>query len=150
MLSEMTDAMTKNFEPDAEGSKKSQGIKAIISPILDKIIISNKSIINDVASGESCDQYYPVTCNPAGTETYQACNKDGTIGLISCDKSVRVSYVQEKKCMPVDLMLMQCAHFCFNCLGILFPNYRLDSALSSSKRVLRNPWTPHQVGLPFY
>ena len=41
MLSEMTDAMTKYFEPDAEGSKKSQGIKAIISPILDKIIISN-------------------------------------------------------------------------------------------------------------
>ena len=88
MLARMTSKMTENYNPNSEGSKKSSGIKTIISPILDRIIISNKSVINDVATGGSCDEYYPTECNPPGTHTYQACVKDGKVGLITCSKSV--------------------------------------------------------------
>jgi sodium-dependent phosphate cotransporter len=87
MLARMTSKMTENYNPNSEGSKKSSGIKTIISPILDRIIISNKSVINDVATGGSCDEYYPTECNPPGTHTYQACVKDGKVGLITCSKS---------------------------------------------------------------
>lgn len=85
MLARMTQAMTVNYNP-SEGGKKSKGIKVIISPILDKIVISNKKVIEEVANGKSCDEYYPTECNPSGTQTYQACAKDGRVGLITCSK----------------------------------------------------------------
>ncbi|KAL7531607.1 hypothetical protein ACHAWF_003848 [Thalassiosira exigua] len=85
MFARMTQAMTVNYNP-SEGGKKSKGIKTIISPILDKIIISNKKVIEEVANGKSCNEYYPTECNPSGTQTYQACVEDGRVGLITCSK----------------------------------------------------------------
>ena len=84
MLSAMTQAMTKNFNPDSEGSQGSGGIKTIITPILYKIIKSNSSVIKEVAVGGTCAEYYPTQCNPSGTVNYEACQKNGRVGLINC------------------------------------------------------------------
>eukprot|EP00804_Cyclotella_cryptica_P024650 CCRYP_001662-RB/>CCRYP_001662-RB protein AED:0.22 eAED:0.22 QI:377/1/1/1/1/1/3/107/607 len=86
MFAAMTAAIVKDWNPDPDGEKKSGGIKTIISPVLDSIIISNSKIISSVAKGGTCEAYYPTECNPSGTRTYQACNNDGRVGLIDCNK----------------------------------------------------------------
>ncbi len=86
MLSRMTKALTRNYMPNDGGSSGGGGIKVIIEPILEKMIISNSNVMKDVAGGKTCDEYYPTLCNPNGTHTYQACVKDGRVGLITCSK----------------------------------------------------------------
>lgn len=81
----ITEAMTKNYEPG--DGETGGGIKVIISPILDRIVISNSAVMKDIATGKypNCDVYYPTYCVD-GEENYQNCNKDGKVGLISCSK----------------------------------------------------------------
>jgi sodium-dependent phosphate cotransporter len=86
MLARMTKAMTRNYMARDGGSSGSGGIKVIIEPILEKIIVSNSNVMKEVANGKICDEYYPTLCNPNGTHTYQACVKDGRVGLITCSK----------------------------------------------------------------
>ncbi|KAL3806448.1 hypothetical protein ACHAXA_011799, partial [Cyclostephanos tholiformis] len=70
MLARMTQAMTRNYMAK-EG---------------EKMIISNSNVIKEVSAGKTCAEYYPTQCDPAGTHTYQACVKDGRVGLITCSK----------------------------------------------------------------
>jgi len=88
MLARMTKAMTKNYEPNTEGEQKMEGIKAIISPLLDRLIKANTKVVDQVATGtvENCGVYYPTECNPTGTVTYDACVTNGKVGLITCSK----------------------------------------------------------------
>ncbi|KAL7516084.1 hypothetical protein ACHAWX_001139 [Stephanocyclus meneghinianus] len=85
-LAAMTAAIVRNWNPNPDGESSSGGIKTIIAPVLDKIVISNSKIISSVAAGGSCDEFYPTECSPSGTKTYQACVKDGRVGLITCNK----------------------------------------------------------------
>jgi sodium-dependent phosphate cotransporter len=94
--------LTKAMLPDTtkEGEEWEGPIKAIVAPVSDKIIKSNKNVIKDIATGKvkSCDDYYPVICLD-GIEDYThcaaKCDKDagevkgvdcGQVGLITCDK----------------------------------------------------------------
>jgi sodium-dependent phosphate cotransporter len=76
----LTNAMLPNEV--AEGEKWEGPIKKIVSPLGNKIIIANKNVIKDIATGktESCDEYYPTTCD--GSVNKANCN----VGLIGCDK----------------------------------------------------------------
>ncbi|KAL7467473.1 hypothetical protein ACHAXS_007723 [Conticribra weissflogii] len=76
-------------------------IKAIVSPVTDRIIKSNKNIITDIATGKvaDCSYYYPALCID-GIEDYKHCHAKceeegdkvgvdcGRVGLIACDKKV--------------------------------------------------------------
>jgi len=72
-----------------KGDKWEGPLKKIVSPLTAKIIIANKSIITALAVGkdkdgikvESCDYFYPVTCD--GDVNKSNCNA----GLIGCDKT---------------------------------------------------------------
>lgn len=88
MLARMTNAMTKNYEPNSDGEQKSKGIKTIIGPLLDLLIKSNTKVIDQIATGqvENCGVYYPTECNPQGTVSYEACVTNGRVGLITCSK----------------------------------------------------------------
>lgn len=90
VLARMTETMTRNYQTNSDGEKKSKGIKTIISPILDRLIKANSKVIEDVAQGGSCASYYPTECNPTGTVNYEACVKNGRVGLITCSKDLGV------------------------------------------------------------
>jgi solute carrier family 34 (sodium-dependent phosphate cotransporter) len=57
-------------------------VKRIVDPFLDLIIISNKKIVTSVAKGGSCDDFYPIECDPDFAPSYKTCD----VGLIACDK----------------------------------------------------------------
>merc|ERR1712176_1199602 len=84
-LYRITSAMVKNYTPQ-EGEIWGGPLDVIIDPLSQLVIKENKNVIKDIAKGTSpdCSVYYPVECN--GTATYQHCNKEGRIGLISCIK----------------------------------------------------------------
>lgn len=84
-LYRITSAMVKNYTPQ-EGEIWGGPLDVIIDPLSHLVIKENKNVIKDIAKGTSpdCSVYYPVECN--GTATYQHCNKEGRIGLISCIK----------------------------------------------------------------
>jgi sodium-dependent phosphate cotransporter len=86
MLAQMTKTMTRNYMAKEGGSSGGGGIKVIIKPILEKMIISNSNVMKKVVVGKTCDEYYPTMCNPNGTHTYQACVNDGRVSLITCSK----------------------------------------------------------------
>merc|ERR1712176_120274 len=84
-LYRITSAMVKNYTPQ-EGETWDGPLDFIIDPLSHLVIKENKNVIKDIAKGTSpdCSVDYPVECN--GTATYQHCNKEGRIGLISCIK----------------------------------------------------------------
>ena len=64
-LKELTEAMTKNANVK-EGDKWEGPVKKLVEPLADKIIMSNKDLIEDVANGASCDEgggLYPIYCH---------------------------------------------------------------------------------------
>lgn len=74
---------TKLMLPESvgEGEKWEGPIKKVVSPLGNRIIMSNKDLITKVSDGNAtCDSYYPVHCdgNVTSHETCQA-------GLIGCD-----------------------------------------------------------------
>lgn len=85
-LAIMTAAMVKDYAPNENAGSGGGGIKVIISPVLDRLVISNSNVMKTVAAGGSCSEFYPTECSPAGTHTYKACAKDGRVGLITCNK----------------------------------------------------------------
>jgi sodium-dependent phosphate cotransporter len=57
--------------------------KKLISPLAARILIANKKVINSVASGGDCDDFYPIQCADPHHPTYLTCTH---VGLIGCDK----------------------------------------------------------------
>lgn len=84
-LDKLTYAMVKNANTE-DGEKWEGPIKALVAPLGEKLIKSNKKIITSIASGEgSCADgggFYPIECEP-GKPTYDTCSR---VGLIACDK----------------------------------------------------------------
>jgi sodium-dependent phosphate cotransporter len=80
--------LTKAMLPSSvgEGEKWEGPVKQIVSPLGRKIIIANKDLIDDIATGdvEGCSEVYPVECLTEGN-TYDACPSEAT-GLIGCDE----------------------------------------------------------------
>lgn len=58
-------------------------IKVLVGPLGAKIIIANKKVVDDVANGATCDEFYPIRCEDPDNPTYDTC----TYGLIACQKS---------------------------------------------------------------
>ena len=74
--------LTKAMLPDSvsDGEAWEGPIKQIVSPVGNRIIMPNKSLIKEVADGISCDSYYPVECEN-DIESYDTCRA----GLIGCN-----------------------------------------------------------------
>lgn len=134
LLARLTAAMTKNFEPNADGSTQSKGIKVIISPILDRLIKANSKVVEDVAQGGNCTVYYPTQCNPAGTVNYEACVTNGRVGLITCSKDLGVcpAFFQEGASEKDDKLSGGISLF----LGILFLVLCLIGLVAVLKKML--------------
>ena len=80
-LYHLTKAMVKGV--DVGGGDSWEGpVKKLVDPLTDRIIKSNSSIIKAVAKGETCDSYYPVTCEDPANPTKNTCD----VALIACDK----------------------------------------------------------------
>jgi sodium-dependent phosphate cotransporter len=94
--------LSKAITPDereGQGEKWVGPVKKIVSPLGNRIIMANKSVATEVAEGKTCDDFYPVTCDPSMDIGYAACvpPKDGCtdetafcpkVGLITCDKDI--------------------------------------------------------------
>lgn len=80
-LYHLTKAMVANATVTS-GEKWEGPIKKIVGPLGAKIIIANKGIIEDVAKGGTCDDFYPVRCEDSNNPTKKTCS----VGLIGCDK----------------------------------------------------------------
>ena len=93
--------LSKAITPDArkgKGEKWVGPVKRIVSPLGNRVIKANKSVTKTVAKGGSCDEFYPVSCDPSMDVSYKACvpPKDGCsddafcpkVGLITCDKDL--------------------------------------------------------------
>jgi sodium-dependent phosphate cotransporter len=78
----LTKAITKNVTLK-DGETWSGPIKGIVAPLADKMIISNKDVVEDVAAGGSCADFYPVRCVDPGNPTKKTCQA----GLIGCSKA---------------------------------------------------------------
>eukprot|EP00980_Cylindrotheca_fusiformis_P024272 scaffold11698_cov138-Cylindrotheca_fusiformis.AAC.5 len=84
-LNHLTKACVKNFRSQ-DGDKWEGPVKKLVSPLSDKIIIVNKKVAEDIATGDkTCQDYYPLeggklNCtDPSDPLTCQP-------GLLSCDK----------------------------------------------------------------
>ena len=78
----MTKAMVKNAST-GEGQKWEGPIKKYVGPLTKKIIVPNKGIIEDVAFGAKCSDFYPINCTDPSNPTYKTCD----VGLLGCDKT---------------------------------------------------------------
>jgi hypothetical protein len=59
-------------------------VKELFKPLSEKILISNKHVIGDVAKGiAECEDFYPIECDDDRTPTYVSCK----VGLLACSKS---------------------------------------------------------------
>jgi sodium-dependent phosphate cotransporter len=123
----LTKAMVKGANPET-GEKWEGPIKKLVAPLGDKIIISNKKIIEAVAEdadgNDSCSVgggFYPITCD--GAPTYDSCS---SVGLIGCSKltgdcpsffSVNASQSDDKVSGGVVFFISICIlFFCLICL----------------------------------
>jgi sodium-dependent phosphate cotransporter len=80
-LAHLTHAMVKNASTK-EGEKWEGPIKKLVAPLGSKVILSNKKLIEKVAKGASCDDFYPLECED-GIISKETCKT----GLIGCDKN---------------------------------------------------------------
>jgi sodium-dependent phosphate cotransporter len=78
----LTLACVKNFN-SKEGEKWEGPIKKIVEPLGSKIIIANKKVIEGVAEGGSCTDFYPINCTDPNNPSAKTCYQ---VGLIACDK----------------------------------------------------------------
>lgn len=69
-----------------QGDKWEGPVKKLVSPFGSLIIIANKKVTTIVAKGGTCDALYPVECSDPDDLSYESCNKNGRVGLISCNK----------------------------------------------------------------
>jgi sodium-dependent phosphate cotransporter len=80
----LTLAMVKNADLTEEGDAWESPVGKMLDPFVYSMIISNKKVMEAVASGETCSspEFYPVFCE-GGIESYDTCT---TVGLIKCNK----------------------------------------------------------------
>ena len=78
----LTGAMVKNATV-SDGDSWEGPINKLVAPLGDKIIIANKKVIEAVAQGGSCEEFYPVSCENPSDPTKDTCSA----GLIGCDKA---------------------------------------------------------------
>jgi solute carrier family 34 (sodium-dependent phosphate cotransporter) len=57
-------------------------IKRIVHPLVDVFIVSNSKLITGVARGKTCEDFYPIECDPDVDPSYKTCKT----GLIGCNK----------------------------------------------------------------
>lgn len=57
-------------------------VKRIVDPLVDLVIIGSKKVITAVAEGDSCEEFYPIKCDPDLAPSYKTCKT----GLIACNK----------------------------------------------------------------
>jgi sodium-dependent phosphate cotransporter len=81
-LYHLTGAMVKNVTTE-KGDKWEGPIKKIVAPLGKKVIIANKKVIETVANGGTCADFYPVNCTNVDKPSTPTCSQ---VGLISCDK----------------------------------------------------------------
>jgi sodium-dependent phosphate cotransporter len=65
-----------------KGEKWEGPIKKIVAPLGDLVIIANKKVIESVAKGGDCADFYPVNCTNPDKPTAKTCSK---VGLIGCN-----------------------------------------------------------------
>jgi len=87
----MTEAMVSGRTAE-KGEKWEGPVSVIVKPLVNKLIIPSKTVLNAVAEGEStCSDFYPVYCT-SDDYTYDSCASkaakalNATVGLITCDK----------------------------------------------------------------
>jgi sodium-dependent phosphate cotransporter len=57
-------------------------VKKYVSPLSKLVIISNKKLIEGVANGDECSDFYPIQCDEGLAPSYDTCKT----GLIACNK----------------------------------------------------------------
>jgi sodium-dependent phosphate cotransporter len=57
-------------------------VKKYVSPLSNMLIISNKKLIEGVANGAGCSDFYPIQCDEGFAPSYDTCKT----GLIACNK----------------------------------------------------------------
>lgn len=85
-LAALTAAIVRNVNT-SKGDKWEGPIKVIVEPLVQKLIIANKDLINGIAENKtlSCAEgggFYPIGCEDNANPTYDTC----TAGLIGCNK----------------------------------------------------------------
>jgi sodium-dependent phosphate cotransporter len=81
-LYHLTEACVRNSSTES-GDKWEGPIKKLVAPLGDLVIIANKKVIEKVAKGGDCADFYPVNCTNPDKPTAKTCSK---VGLISCNK----------------------------------------------------------------
>jgi hypothetical protein len=59
-------------------------VKKYVSPLSNMLIISNKKLIEGVANGAGCSDFYPIQCDEGFAPSYDTCKT----GLIACNKKI--------------------------------------------------------------
>ncbi|KAG7373653.1 sodium dependent phosphate transporter [Nitzschia inconspicua] len=78
----LTSACVRNFETQ-DGEDWEGPVKKVVAPLADMIIKSNKKVVEAVADGGSCAEFYPIVCDNPDEPTYSTCTR----GLIDCNKN---------------------------------------------------------------
>jgi len=87
-LAALTWAIVRNVQTQ-KGEKWSGPVKKLVGPVLDKVIIANKKLIEKIAENDTvygCGEgqgFYPIECSDPANPTYESCEQ---VGLIDCNK----------------------------------------------------------------
>jgi sodium-dependent phosphate cotransporter len=73
----LVDGAETNREDHWEGP-----VKKFVSPLSKRLLISNKKLIQGVANGAECSDFYPIQCDEGLAPSYDTCKT----GLIGCNK----------------------------------------------------------------
>jgi sodium-dependent phosphate cotransporter len=80
-LARLTKACVRNYNTK-EGDLWVGPLKTIINPISHKVIVANYAVLKGVASGKTCDDFYPIICEDPEEPTKWTCSR---VGLVGCD-----------------------------------------------------------------
>jgi hypothetical protein len=79
-LKTVTGALVDGAETNQKKDPWEGPVKKYVSPVSKKVIISNKKLIQGIANGRECSDYYPIQCDEGLAPSYDTC----TTGLTSC------------------------------------------------------------------
>lgn len=83
----LTSAMVKGVVT-TDGDTRDSFVKKYIAPLGKMVLLPNKKLIEAVAEGATCAEYYPTVCEDPSNPTYDTCS---VIGLIGCSKEEGMS-----------------------------------------------------------
>jgi sodium-dependent phosphate cotransporter len=81
-LKTVTGALVDGAETNQRKDPWEGPVKKYVSPISKKLIISNKKLIQGIANGAECSDFYPIQCDEGLAPSYDTCKT----GLIGCNK----------------------------------------------------------------